>query len=164
MYSHINLVAVFHSIRYTNGSRVCETELFNDAAYPLDFIAPVQVLWQTQVAFSKNQSKDSEVAIKDDSPVIGQIRVAWLRVHPAAYEKASNALTAATMAILESEKQSGLPSVEIEIADLRGQFNSFNLTGPKSSQVVWGALSPVKQHTVDKKKHVRVYKVCTGSH
>jgi ribonuclease P/MRP protein subunit POP1 len=164
MYLHIDLVSVFHFFRYINGSRVCETELFDDAAYPLDFIAPVQVLWQTQVSSSKNQPKSSEVSIKGDDPVVGQARVAWLRVHPAAYEKSSKALTAAAMAVLESEKQSGHPSIEIEIADLRGQFNSFNLTGPKSSQVIWGALSPVKEHTVDTKKHVRVYKVRAGGH
>jgi ribonuclease P/MRP protein subunit POP1 len=159
----MDLVTAFHFVRYTNGSRVCETELFDDAAYPLDFIAPLQVLWQTQVRSSKNQSKGSEVTTKNDNSTVGQARVAWLRVHPAAYEKASKALTAATMAVLESEKQSGRPSVEMELADLRGQFNSFNLTGPKSSQVIWGALSPVKQHTVDTKKHVRVFKVCRGS-
>jgi len=84
----------------------------------------------------------------------GDVRVAWLRVHPAAYEKASQALTDAITSTLENEKQSGRPSVEVEIADLRGQFSCFDLTGPKSSQVIWGALTPVKQNTVDTKKHV----------
>jgi ribonuclease P/MRP protein subunit POP1 len=138
---------------------VCETELFGDAAYPLDFIAPLQVIWQIHSSSPKSQSEDSGV-----DPAVGIARVAWLRIHPAAYEKVSKALTEATMAVLESEKQSGRPSVEMEIADLRGQFNSFNLTGPKSSQVIWGALSPVKQHTVNTKKHVCTSEGCMDGH
>jgi len=45
--------------------------------------------------------------------------------------------------------------VEVEIADLRGQFNSFDLIGPKSSQVIRGALSITKGDNSAVKKQVR---------
>jgi len=35
--------------------------------------------------------------------------------------------------------------IDVEIADLRGQINVFEIMGPKSSQVLRGALNPVLQ-------------------
>lgn len=110
-------------------------------------------LAQTLHAKEKSQGQVSEKDMKGDS-TMEIIRTAWLRIHPVASEKASQVLTNAVMAVLESEKQHGRPSVSIEIADLRGQFNSFDLMGPKSSQAIWGALAPTKQHNFDTKKHV----------
>ncbi|KIM28940.1 hypothetical protein M408DRAFT_8384 [Serendipita vermifera MAFF 305830] len=138
--------------RYVNGSRICETQIFEDAAYPLAYIAPAHVMWLAQLP-SKGDHNQQDSENRGNNKSLENARAAWLRVHPAAYEKTSQALTNAVMAIMESERKQGRSSVSVEIADLRGQFNSFDLMGPKSSQVIWGAIAPVKQHTFDTKKH-----------
>jgi len=85
-------------------------------------------------------------------------RTLWLRIHPGAYDIASSALTRAAMRVLAAAKESGEPAAEIEIADLRGHTNAFELTGPKSSQVIHGVMKLVSE---DKRKEVK--EVCTTS-
>ena len=85
-------------------------------------------------------------------------RSLWLRIHPAAYEAASSTLTRAAMRVLAAAKGAGEPAAEIEIADLRGHVNAFELTGPKSSQVIHGVMKLVSE---DKRKDVK--DVCASS-
>lgn len=86
-------------------------------------------------------------------------RALWLRIHPGAYDAASSTLTRAAMRVLATAKEAGEPAAEIEIADLRGHTNAFELTGPKSSQVIHGAMKLVSE---DKRKEVK--EVCATSH
>jgi len=85
-------------------------------------------------------------------------RTLWLRVHPGAYDAASSTLTRAAMRVLAAAKEAGEPAAEIEIADLRGHTNAFELIGPKSSQVIHGVMKLVSE---DKRKEVK--EVCTTS-
>lgn len=117
--------------------------MFEDSAYPFGFISPVQVLWQPTLEEAPDAKKLASNSTEDPAPNSENEahRIVWLRFHPAAYEMASRALTRAVTAVLNHQRESGRPSVEVEIADLRGQFNSFELIGPKSSQVIRGALT-----------------------
>ncbi|KAG5642672.1 hypothetical protein DXG03_002356 [Asterophora parasitica] len=73
-------------------------------------------------------------------------RVVWLRVHPSAYEEVLSSLQASTSLSLDAaRRESGGKEIEVEIADLRGQVNAFEIMGPKSNQVLRGALSPISQ-------------------
>ena len=62
------------------------------------------------------------------------------------------------MRVLAAAKESGEPAAEIEIADLRGHTNTFEFTGPKSSQVIHGVMKLVSE---DKRKEVK--DVCVTS-
>lgn len=53
-------------------------------------------------------------------------------------------------------QSSSKKEVEIEVADLRDQFNIFELVGPKASQVIHGALTPVENEERDDLKKVCV--------
>lgn len=86
-------------------------------------------------------------------------RTLWLRVHPGAYDAASSTLTRAAMRVLAAAKEAGEPAAEIEVADLRGHVNAFELTGPKSSQVIHGVMRLVSE---DERKEVK--EVCATSH
>lgn len=130
---------------------MCKTEIYKDGSYPLDFISPCHILWQPLLHEKKKGPKGY-----DKVPY-----VTWIRVHPAAYEMASQALTNALTTILKQEKEAGNPSVEVEIADLRGQTNSFDLIGPKSSQVLRGALSLAKMEVPQVKKQVGLISYAT---
>jgi ribonuclease P/MRP protein subunit POP1 len=81
--------------------------------------------------------------------------VVWLFTHPAGYERASAALTKATISILEIEKKQGIDGAQVEIADLRGHFNMFDLMGPKSSQVIRGAFTLEKNQNESVQRQVK---------
>ena len=66
-------------------------------------------------------------------------------------EDAHEALRLSTSFALDSTKEAGRVA-EVEIADLREHFNIFEIVGPKSSQVIKGALKPVDDKRADFKK------------
>ncbi|CCA67821.1 hypothetical protein PIIN_01645 [Serendipita indica DSM 11827] len=121
--------------RYTNGSRACSTELYESSKYPLGFIAPAKILWMPLEDKTASQQPQG-TKVQDIGS--GQ-RTLWIRIHPSAYDMASKNVTNTVMEILESERKAGNPSVSVEIADLRSHLVSFDLVGPKSSQVIHGA-------------------------
>jgi ribonuclease P/MRP protein subunit POP1 len=153
---------------YIAGGRACYTSLFDDTAYPLGFIAPIQLIWkpiskpQTSPAVenpadSDKNGKNKILPSKEVKPTEDMQRTLWLRIHPGAYDTASSALTRSAMRVLAAAKVAGEPAAEIEIADLRGHANAFELTGPKSSQVIHGVMKPVSE---DKRKEIR--EVCAA--
>lgn len=72
----------------------------------------------------------------------GSKRTVWLMVHPCVFDTAFGIIQSCASLTLARLKETGSTSTEIEIADLRTQLNIFEIMGPKSSQVIKGALSP----------------------
>ncbi|RDB17942.1 Ribonucleases P/MRP protein subunit POP1 [Hypsizygus marmoreus] len=75
-------------------------------------------------------------------------RVVWVRSHPATFGEVFASLQTAASIALADARKAGIADdkeYEIEIADLRRQVNAFEIMGPKSNQVLRGALSPVPQ-------------------
>lgn len=114
----------------------------------------------------KNKGKGKKLAVDSQQPSSGQsssldtdTRIIWVRSHPAAFDDVFSALQVSASSTLSTLKQSSgaaeVPSVEIEIADLREHINVFEIMGPKSSQVLKGALTPVGE---DKREEFK--KVC----
>lgn len=101
---------------------------------------------------------EDPAACDKNKPTEDMQRSLWLRIHPGAYDAASSTLTRAAMRVLATAKEAGEPAAEIEIADLRGHVNAFELTGPKSSQVIHGVMKLVSE---DKRKDVK--EVCATS-
>ncbi|OBZ71160.1 Ribonucleases P/MRP protein subunit pop1 [Grifola frondosa] len=72
-------------------------------------------------------------------------RTVWVRTHPAVFDKVHEALRYSASFALEAAKNAG-PSnrvAEVEFVDLREKMNIFEIMGPKSSQIIKGALKPV---------------------
>ncbi|KAF8073840.1 NUC188 domain-containing protein [Lyophyllum atratum] len=95
----------------------------------------------------KGKSKEKE---KEHTPALPPspetTRVIWLRTHPSSYEDVLSSLQTSTSLALDAAKsENGGKKFEVEIADLRGQVNAFEIMGPKSNQVLRGALSPIPQ-------------------
>lgn len=74
------------------------------------------------------------------------MRTLWIQCHPAPFSTVYAALHTSISDALE-QLQAGSPTsapVEgVEMADLRGRVNVFDIVGPRSSQVLHGALHPV---------------------
>jgi ribonuclease P/MRP protein subunit POP1 len=75
---------------------------------------------------------------------VDEPRCLWLRIHPAIFECVTSELKRAISRVLDRPRPS-TEEFEVEIADLRGQINSFEIMGPMSNQVLRGALSPVSK-------------------
>lgn len=89
---------------------------------------------------------------KNKKPIAGPVttvqgkglrpRVLWLRIHPVIFEDVTRELQKATSQVLDRPRSSN-EEIVVEIADLRGQVNAFEIMGPKSTQVLRGALTPI---------------------
>ena len=86
----------------------------------------------------------------------GETRTMWIRCHPAIFSTVLSTLKSAVSSSLDVLKKSqghSQNSYSVEVIDLRNSINVFEITGPKSSQVVHGALSPaIANHTGEFKK------------
>lgn len=109
----------------------------------------------------KGKEKESAADIEQSSSLDTDTRIVWVRSHPAVFDEVFSALQTSASSTLETIKQSSgaaeVPSAEVEIADLREQINVFEIMGPKSSQVLKGALTPVGD---DKREEFRKVSHC----
>ncbi|THV05260.1 POP1-domain-containing protein [Dendrothele bispora CBS 962.96] len=138
------------SRRFISGARVLNTHIYDCNAYPLDLIAPVTLMWkplnpvsetETQARKKNRKGKDKEAPSGLDPSKV--IRTLWICVHPSVMKEVYIVLQTSVSLVLESIRDAGLPEVQVELAPLRGQLNMFEIMGPKSSQVIKGAFSPV---------------------
>jgi hypothetical protein len=85
-----------------------------------------------------------------------ETRTIWIRCHPAIFSTVLSTLKNAISLSLDTLKKSpqySQNSYSVEVIDLRNSINVFEITGPKSSQVVHGALTPtIANHTGEFKK------------
>ncbi|KAF8631784.1 hypothetical protein AX17_004999 [Amanita inopinata Kibby_2008] len=161
--------------RCTVGSRSIETHMYKPGSYPFDMLTPVTILWQPSIVHTTDTANTSSPAtsiveshrvadIQQNDMQSGNqtgrketshfqrdtkysTRVIWLTFHPAVFNEVFSALQEAASLVLDAAKRekAGEGAVDIEIADLRGHLNIFEIMGPKTNQVLKGALKPVPQ-------------------
>ncbi|KAG5220738.1 Ribonucleases P/MRP protein [Salix suchowensis] len=122
--------------------------------YPLGLACPITIIWkplalpnQTVTPEDNAQDKSAENIeetrrANHPSPEPDSKRTVWLMVHPCVFDTAFGIIQLCASLTLARLKETGNTSTEIEIADLRTQLNIFEIMGPKSNQVIKGALSP----------------------
>lgn len=92
-------------------------------------------------------------------------RTIWVLCHPSIFKEVQTALKLASSLTLQdfkSDVKSADKHYEVELADLCDSVNVFDIMGPKSSQVIRGALSPVMDGERGEFKEVRgVFSVLT---
>ncbi len=146
---------IYHSVSWIVGSRVFDTHLYKAGAYPFGLMGPVTIIWRprdvetvapAQAALGSSQENQKTAA----GP---RPRTLWLRIHPAIFEDVTHELQKATSQVLDRPRSS-TEEIAVEIADLRGQVNTFEIMGPKSTQVLRGALTPVAKDDREEFKKV----------
>lgn len=154
------------SVSWVVGSRVFNTHLHKAGSYPFDLMGPATIIWRpldnqvgtsAQTVLGSSQKKEELVigqkaTAQDPNP--SRQRTLWLRVHPAIFEDVTRELQKATSQVLDRPRSSA-EGIAVEIADLRGQVNTFEITGPKSTQVLRGALTPASKDDREEFKKVR---------
>jgi ribonuclease P/MRP protein subunit POP1 len=135
------------------GSRVFNTHLHKCDSYPFDLLGPATVIWRplnTQTKAPQRPgtlqrgNETSTACLETQSANVNSSRCLWLRFHPVIFECVARELKKAITRVLDRPRPS-TGEFEVEIADLRGQINSFEIMGPTSNQVLTGALSPVSK-------------------
>ncbi|KDQ20858.1 hypothetical protein BOTBODRAFT_320829 [Botryobasidium botryosum FD-172 SS1] len=140
--------------RYTGGGRACETYIYGMSTYPFGLISPVTIIWRPSEASEsstlpeKKSRKEDGAAHETTVPLTSPKRTVWLRAHPSAYDDVCRSLKQSITAVLDAARmvegkleQITEDDYSIEFSDLRDRFNAFEIMGPKSSQVIRGALS-----------------------
>ncbi|KAA1469823.1 POP1-domain-containing protein [Dentipellis sp. KUC8613] len=158
------------SKRYTDGVRACDITMYRPNLYPFTLIGPVTLMWRpvdplldtdkgqadTNAGSSNNggkkkkkgkkKSSDAATTSTQPQPTRDDIsRTIWIRCHPTIFKDAYLALKIATSTTLEELKKSSDhldKKYEVELANLSDSVNVFEIMGPKSSQVIRGALTP----------------------
>lgn len=97
---------------------------------------------------------------QNDSSTDGTSSTIWIRCHPAVFDEVFATLQSSASHTLEAAQKAAagkeFKDIDVEIADLRGQINVFEIMGPKSSQVIKGTLRPVGQDQREEFKKVRL--------
>ncbi|KAJ8080661.1 Ribonucleases P/MRP protein subunit pop1 [Marasmius tenuissimus] len=135
------------SKRFTGGSRALDTDFYEPGMYPFKLIGPVTIMWrppppqQEQAPDPKQKTgkQKGKGKSKEKEPSV-EAKTAWIRCHPGLFDDVFSALRTATSLTL-----CGMLETEVELADLRGAISMLEVMGPKASQVMKGALSPVME-------------------
>ncbi|THH20545.1 hypothetical protein EW146_g820 [Bondarzewia mesenterica] len=155
--------------RFLTGARACDINLYQPNSYPFSLVGTVVVIWQSSGPSTSSSNADpqsgensveSSRKRKRKRPVKGKqsvappepqtsecsvSRVLWIRCHPTVFNEALVALKRATSLTLEAFKTTqghADKSYTVEVTNLIGSVNVFEIMGPKSSQVIKGALIP----------------------
>ncbi|KAJ3717095.1 POP1-domain-containing protein [Lentinula raphanica] len=136
--------------RYTSGARVCKTHIYEPNRYPYGLICPVTIMWKAKPSsspppndaskFKKAKGKEKQTIPPPETN--DNIRTVWIYFHPSPFDKVFSALRESTSQILQAAGREG-GILDVELADIRGEIGIFEIMGPKSNQVLRGALSPV---------------------
>ncbi|TFK28005.1 ribonuclease P/MRP protein subunit [Coprinopsis marcescibilis] len=139
--------------RYKKGARTLETHIYHPTSYPFGLIAPLSILWHPDVVEESDLS-NGPITSKYTQALAGTVsytqiptnlstrdRTIWLRFHPSVHEEILQALKGAISQFLAQNADG--PEIQIQLTDLKDQINVFEIMGPKASQVIKGALSPV---------------------
>ena len=135
--------------RFMSGARACDTHIYNYGTYPFDLIGPATIIWRPSSVPPQVNQQDKGRGKATKEQTTEPHHLVWIRAHPSIYSEVHLALrTSASFALDRVKVSCDTPHkelCEVEIVDLRDHFNIFEIMGPKSSQVIKGALKPVPE-------------------
>lgn len=94
--------------------------MYQPESFPRGLIGPAEILWQP-LTQDKNPHNDA--------------RRIWIRVHPSIFDQVFSTLKAVSGNILAEENLSKRVQA-LQLRDLRGELESFEIMGPKSGEVL----------------------------
>lgn len=108
--------------------------MYEASSWPKGLVTPATLIWRpivrapTATSFSEPSVPAHEPANTSSTSA----RSLWIRVHPAALKDVMTSIKAAVSQLAVAD--------QVEIADLSGDLNAFEMVGPRTSQVIHGAL------------------------
>lgn len=111
----------FAGAKYESGAKVARVDVYRVDAYPLSLIGPAEIIWQ---------GAEMTQAGKDE-------RTVWVRLHPAMFDQVWQELKiASAQPVAGGSSSSHNVAAPLHIRDLRGEVDSFELTGPTAGRVL----------------------------
>ncbi|KAL1711123.1 ribonucleases P/MRP protein subunit POP1-domain-containing protein [Schizophyllum commune] len=142
--------------RFADGSRAFSTYIYEFQTYPLALVSPASIIWQPRDSIpqkpvnmrqGKGKGKATTTAGGTSTPTnpAAEKRTLWLRCHADAFQWVFQILQRSVTFALDTYNKAhpDEPSQDVEIADLRGEVNIFEIMGPQANQVLRGALRAV---------------------
>ncbi|KAJ7784628.1 POP1-domain-containing protein [Mycena metata] len=152
--------------RYLPGARTIDTHIYEPSQYPFGLVGPASIFWRPVSLPSKPQDAPDAASEPGPQPAHAEgsqkrgkgkgkgkatatepsdpdtvRRTVW-RVFAALRDSASSVLDAMRKAAVPGTQ---IENIGVDLEDLSGQVNAFEIMGPKSNQILKGALSPVSQ-------------------
>ncbi|KAJ9109900.1 hypothetical protein QFC19_001880 [Naganishia cerealis] len=146
--------------RYETGGRMAQFTLHRHREWPGGMIGPAELLWRPQALVTSpvngnNKRKRESKTDVSDNPA-SNTRQLWIRVHPSIVDETYGTFVKAiTSFYQQKDRQSTARTSSLEIRDLRGEINSFEITGPKAIQVIGGVLDICRSEIPPKKAFIR---------
>jgi ribonuclease P/MRP protein subunit POP1 len=128
--------------RYESGGRISRGLIYHPDRFPEGLIGEAEILWR---------SSESETVSR---------RTLWLRLHPSIFQETWEALELDIKSRLAAIAQAGSSTssrmVNLQIRDLRGEVDGFEITGPMAGQVLRRVLRLCKSEASEKHmvKHI----------
>ncbi|KAJ9106265.1 hypothetical protein QFC21_001410 [Naganishia friedmannii] len=145
--------------RYETGGRMAELTLHRFREWPGGMIGPAEILWRPLAAAPtvdlKGKRKRKSENIVSSNPASTKRQI-WIRVHPSIFNETHTTLVKAITSFYQQKDGPAMASnSSLELRDLRGEFNSFEITGPKAIQVIGSMLDVCRGEIPPKKAFVR---------
>ncbi|KAL1736710.1 ribonucleases P/MRP protein subunit POP1-domain-containing protein [Schizophyllum commune] len=138
--------------RFADGSRAFNTYIYEFQTYPLALVSPASIIWQPRNSIPQKPATKRQGKGKGKAPATftttspaAEKRTLWLRCHADAFKWVFQILQRSVTFALDTYNKAhpDEPSQDVEIADLRGEVNIFEIMGPQANQVLRGALRAV---------------------
>ncbi|KAI5827937.1 POP1-domain-containing protein [Schizophyllum commune Tattone D] len=142
--------------RFADGSRAFNTYIYEFQTYPLALVSPASIIWQPRNSIPQKPANKSQGKGKGKAATTvggtstptnpaAEKRTLWLRCHADAFKWVFQILQRSVTFALDTYNKAhpDEPSQDVEIADLRGELNIFEIMGPQANQVLRGALRAV---------------------
>lgn len=138
--------------RYESGGRMADVTLHRFREWPAGMIGPAEILWRPSPALSTGDRKGKRKHIGDPSDIQAvDTRQIWLRLHPSIFDETYTTLVKAITSFYQRGNVRVSEGAGVELRDLRGSINCFELTGPRALQILDSVLHVCRTETSPKK-------------
>jgi ribonuclease P/MRP protein subunit POP1 len=142
----------FAGSRYETGGRMAEVTLHRYREWPAGMIGPAEILWRPQQTPSTSDRKGKRKQVGNPVEDSAKKRHLWIRIHPAIFDETHKTLVKAISSYYQRrEARSADGDIGVEMKDLRGTMNSFEIMGPRAVQILEGILDPCRTDPAPKK-------------
>lgn len=130
---------------------MAEVTLHRYREWPAGMIGPAEILWRPQATGTTSDRKGKRKQVGNPVDDASK-RYLWISIHPSIFDETYKTLVKAISSYYQRpDARSADRGVGVEMKDLRGTMNSFEIMGPRSVQILEGILDPCRSDPVPKK-------------
>jgi ribonuclease P/MRP protein subunit POP1 len=131
---------------------MAEVTLHRFREWPAGMIGPAEILWRPQETPSTGDRKGKRKQVGDPSARQGKdARQIWIRLHPSIFDETYTTFVKAITSFYQRDNAHPSEGSGVELRDLRGSINCFELTGPRALQILESVLDVCRNETAPKK-------------